>query len=191
MTPYSITTPRRVAFPLLDKVKAELEQMESDGIIEPVTVATDWCAPMVPVIKANGSVRICVDLQKLNQAVVRERLILPNLEDISPKLVGFKVFSKLDASSGFYQLPLHPQSSHLTTFITPFGRYKFDRIPFGISSASEIYQRKMSELLTGLEGVEAIIDYILIFGRSVEEHDARLSKSDAENSVCRAQTQQK
>ena len=110
-TPYSITTPRRVAFPLLDKVKAELERMESDGIFEPVTVATDWCAPMVPVIKANGSVRICVDLQKLNQAVVRGRLILPNLEDISPKLVGSKVFSKLDASSGFYQLPLHPQSS--------------------------------------------------------------------------------
>ena len=165
--------------------------MESDGIIEPVTVTTDWCAPMVPVIKANSSVRICVDLQKLNQAVVRERLILPNLEDISPKLVGSKVFSKLDASSGFYQLLLHPQSSHLTTFITPFGRYKFDHVPFGISSASEIYQCKMSELLTGLEGVEVIIDDILIFGRTVEEHNARLSKSDTENSVCRAQTQQK
>ena len=82
----------------------------------------------------------------------------------------------LDASSGFYQLPLHPESLHLTTFITSFGRYKFNRVPFGISSASEIYQRNMSELLEGLEGVETIIDGILIFGTTTEEHDRRLSK---------------
>jgi len=67
---------------------------------EEVTEPTDWCAPMVPVVKPNGKIRICVDLRKLNEAVKRERYILPTLEDVAPKLPGAKVFSKLDASSG-------------------------------------------------------------------------------------------
>ncbi|MCG8045737.1 MAG: reverse transcriptase domain-containing protein, partial [Candidatus Thiodiazotropha endolucinida] len=172
--PYSITTPRRVPFPLMPKVEKELNRMLADDIIERVTEPTDWCAPMVVVPKPSGKVRICVDLQKLNQAVKRERLMLPTLDDIAPKLVGMKVFSKLDASSGFYQLPLRGQSSKLTTFITPFGRFAFKRVPFGISSASEIYQAKMLELLKGLEGVDVIIDDILIYGRNRKEHDHRL-----------------
>lgn len=174
--PYCVTTARRVPFPLLDKVSKELERMETEGIIEKVTEATDWCAPMVPVVKKNGNVRICVDLKKLNEGVKREIFMLPTLDDISPKLVGAKVFSKLDASSGFYQIPLHLDSSKLTTFITPLGRFCFRRVPFGITSAPEIFQRKMLELLAGLEGVEAIIDDTLIYGRTVEEHDERLQK---------------
>lgn len=86
--PYSITTPRRVPFPLLTKVEQELARMQSLGIIEEVREATDWCAPMVPVVKKNGKVRICVDLKRLNEAVRRERFILPTLEDVAPKLSG-------------------------------------------------------------------------------------------------------
>lgn len=111
---------------------------------------TDWCAPMVPVLKKNGNVRICVDLKKLNEAVKREHFMLPNLGDISPRLAGSTLFSKLDASSGFYQIPLHPDSCELTTFITPMGRYCFRRVPFGITSAPEIFQRKMTDLLRGM-----------------------------------------
>ncbi len=85
--PYSISTSRRVPFPLLPKVEEELQRMLKSGIIEEVTEATDWCAPMVPVIKKNGKVRICVDLKKLNEAVKRERFILPTLEDILPQLL--------------------------------------------------------------------------------------------------------
>ena len=116
-------------------------------------------------IEKNGNVRICVDLKKLNEAVKREHFMLPNLDDISPKLAGSSLFSKLDASSGFYQIPLHPDSCELTTFITPMGRYCFRRVPFGITSAPEIFQRKMTELLRGIEGVEVIIDDILIHGK--------------------------
>jgi hypothetical protein len=84
-------------------------------------------------------------LKKINNSIKRENYMLPNLEDISPKLAGSTVFSKLDASSGFYQIPLHPDSSKLTTFITPMGRFCFKRVPFGISSGPEIFQRKMTE----------------------------------------------
>ncbi|KAK3091772.1 hypothetical protein FSP39_022529 [Pinctada imbricata] len=175
--PYCLTTARHVAFPLMGKVETELNRLEKEGIINKVVKPTDWCAPMVPVVKRNGNVRICVDLKKLNEAVKREHLMLPNLEDISPKLQGSKIFSKLDASNGFHQIPLDEDSCHLTTFITPFGRYCFTRVPFGITSASEIFQRKMSELLKGLIGVEVIIDDILIHAATMHEHDERLSKA--------------
>lgn len=130
---------------------------------------------MVPVLKKNGNVRICVDLKKLIEVVKREHFMLPNLDDISPRLAWSTLFSKLDASSGFYQIPLHPDSCELTTFITPMGRYCFRRVPFGITSAPEIFQRKMTDLLRGIEGVEVIIDDILIHGKTRNEHDRRLN----------------
>ncbi|XP_062593536.1 uncharacterized protein K02A2.6-like [Saccostrea cucullata] len=102
--------------------------------------------------------------------------MLPNLDDIAPKLCKATVFSKLDASSGFHQIPLDPESCHLTTFITPFGRYCFQRVPFGITSAPEIFQRRMSEILADIEGTDAIMDDIIIYGSTVEEHDERLDR---------------
>ena len=85
------------------------------------------------------------------------------------------MFSTLGAASGFWQIPIDEDSQLLTTFITPFGRYAFCRLPFGIFSAPEIFQRKMSTLLEGLDGVEMIMDDILVHGRNREEHGARLN----------------
>ena len=167
--PHCVTTSCHILFPLMPKVEAELQRMERKGIIVKVTEPTDWCAPIVPVIKKNGDVRICVDLKKLNKAVKREHFMLPNLDDISPKLCGATVFSKLDASSGFHQLPLEEDSCHLTTFITPFGRYCYRFVPFGITSAPEIFQRRMSEVLSGIDGAETIMDDILVYGHTVEQ----------------------
>ncbi|KAK3101745.1 hypothetical protein FSP39_006077 [Pinctada imbricata] len=172
--PYCLNTARRIPFPIMPKVKSELNRLEQDGIIVKVTRPTDWCAPIVPVIKKNGDIRICVDLKHLNQAVKREKYMLPNLDDIAPKLRGSTVFSKLDAMCGFHQIPLDEESSLLTTFITPFGRYCYKRLPFGITSASEIFQRPMTDILKGLDGVETIIDDVLIYGRNMTEHDERL-----------------
>lgn len=172
--PYSVNVARRVPLPLLDKVEQELSRMERDGVITRVTDPTEWCAPMVPVIKRNGSIRICVDLKQLNRAVVREKYVLPVLEDILPKLSGASVFSSLDAASGFWAIPLDPDCSKLTTFITPFGRFCFQRLPFGITSAPEIFQRIMHELLRDIQGVVVFMDDILVYGSSTEEHDSRL-----------------
>ena len=158
------------------KVKDELNRMLEAGIIEEVTEPTDWCAPMVPVVKPNGKIRICVDLRKLNEVVKRERYILPTLEDVAPKLAGAKVFSKLDASSGYWQIPLHPESSRLTTFITPSGRFCFRRLPFGITSVPEFFQKRMTNLLKDQEGVAAIQDDIIVYERTVAEHDAVLQR---------------
>lgn len=174
--PYALSTPRRVPIPLMKPVKAELERMEKLGVISRVNEPTDWCAGMVVVPKPNGQVRICVDLTRLNDSVCRERHPLPAVDQTLAQLAGAKVFSKLDANSGFWQIPLSPKSIPLTTFITPFGRFCFNRLPFGITSAPEHFQRRMSEILGDLEGVVCLIDDVLIHGRTQEEHDQRLFK---------------
>ena len=173
--PYSVCTPRRVAIPLLTKVKNELTKMVNMDTIVPITDPTDWCAPMVVVPKENGDVRITCDFSKLNQAVRREKFEMPSVEDTLSQLSGAKIFSKLDANSGFYQCVLDEESAPLTTFITPFGRYMFNRIPMGITSAPEIYSRQMAQVLQGLKGVKNLMDDICIFGATQAEHDANLT----------------
>ena len=129
---------------------------------------------MVVVPKPNGNIRICVDLTNLNKSVMREKYPLPIIDHTLGKLAGAKMFSKLDANSGFYQIELDKDSALLTTFVTPFGRYFFKRLPFGISSAPEHFQKRMSEILDGLEGVVCQTDDILVYGSNQAEHDSRL-----------------
>ena len=124
--PFALTTSRRVAVPLLPKVKAELERMEKLGVISKVTTPTEWYAGMVVVPKPNDTVRICVDLTKLNQSVCRECHILPSVEQVLAQIGNVKVFSKLDANSEFWQIELTPESPKLTTFITPYGHFGFN-----------------------------------------------------------------
>ena len=121
-------------------------------------------------------IHICVDLKALNKAVKREHYALPILEDIAPRLIGSTVFSSLDAASGFWQIPLAEESQMLTTFIMPFRRFAFKRFPFGINSAPEIFQREMVVLFEGHEGVEVIMEDILIHGKDIKEHDEMLNK---------------
>ena len=158
----------------MPKVKDELARMEKLGVISPVGEPTDWCTGMVVVPKPNGKVRICVDLTKLNESVCRERHIIPSVEQSLGLPGRAKYFTKLDANSGFWQVPLSQESSLLTTFITPYGRYKFNRLPFGITSAPEHFQKRMSETLQGLSGVVCQTDDVLVHSTSQEQHNQYL-----------------
>ena len=100
MKPFALTTPRRVPVPLLSKFKEELARMEQMHIISKVDEPTEWCAEMIVVPKANEKVRICVDL-RLNENIFREFHPLPCVDQTLAQLAGAKVFSKLDAKSGF------------------------------------------------------------------------------------------
>ena len=123
----------------MKEVETELERMLKEAVISQVETPTDWCSGIVVVPKSGGRVRTCVDLSRLNESVCRERLILPSVDYTLGQLAGAKVFTKLDANSGFWQIPLFKNSALLTTFITPFGRFCFNRLPFGISSAPELF----------------------------------------------------
>ena len=156
------------------KVQTELQRMQSLGVISPVEEPTPWCAAMVVVPKDSGAVRICVDLKSLNESVLCEVHPMPKVDTTLAQLSGATVFSKLDANSGFWQIPLAKESRLLTTFITPLGRFCFNKLPFGISSAPEIFQRQINYILLGLPGVLCHIDDILVFGKDAKEHEARL-----------------
>ena len=169
--PYCLGTARNIPIPICESVKETLAQMEAQGVISKVQQPTPRCAGMVVVNKKNGGVRVCVDLKPLNRCVLREHHPLPKIDETLAQLSGATTFSKLDANSGFWQVPLSENSKLLTTFITPFGHNK---LPFGISSAPGHFQRRMSSLLDGLQGVLCVMDDILVFGQSQEQHDTRL-----------------
>ena len=174
--PFCLYTPRSVPQPLMKKVEQEIAALVKSGVIEPVDEPTDWCAPMVVVPKPNGNLRLCVDLTRLNQGVRRELYIMKKVEETLACISSGAVFSKLDANSGFHQVLLTEESAKLTTFITPFGRYMFRRLPYGISSAPEHFQKRMDKELTGLQGVLCHMDDILVIGKDKQEHDERLEK---------------
>ena len=142
-------------------------------MIERVEQPTKWCSPIVVVPKSNGRVRFCGDFVQLNRAVQREVYQMPSTEETLAKLAGAKIVTKLDANSGFWQRKLSDRL--LTTFITPWGRYCFSRLPFGISSAPEHFQKVMSRILDGLPGQVCQVDDILVFGETQEQHDHRLA----------------
>ena len=173
--PYALFTARNVPIPLRDKVRDELERMESIGMIAKVTAPTQWCAGMVVVPKSTGAVRICVDLRPLNENVLREPHPVPTVDETLAQLSGANIFSKVDANSGFWQIPLSEESQHYTTFISPFGRYCFRKLPFGIASAPELFQRRISTVLQGLDGVLCHMGDVLIFGATQAEHDHHLT----------------
>ncbi len=164
---------RRVPVALRVKVKEELDRMQQIGVIEPVEQPTEWVSSIVTIMKPN-KLRVCIDPRSLNEAVQREHYPLLTVEEVISRLPGAKYFSTFDAASGFWQIPLDEASSRLTTFNTPFGRYKFNRLPFGISSAPEVFQRVMHQMFDRIDGCEIIIDDILVWGAIEEEHDERV-----------------
>ena len=174
VTPFRICTPRTVPIGLRDKARKELQNMVELEVIEPVEEPTEWCSGLTIVPKPNGNIRMCVDLTMLNKGVEREFYPLPRISDMLSQLSTGRMFSKLDANSGFWQIKLDPESKALTTFLTPWGRFQFKRLPFGLSSAPEIFQRSMEKILVGLEGVVCMMDDVLVFGRDAEEHWVRL-----------------
>ena len=173
--------------------------MEELGVIVRQEEPTEWVNSLVVVQKPNGAVRLCIDPRYLNTAMKRSHYPIKTVDEVASRLQGANTFSILDAKSGFWQLKLasrlqgantfsildaksgfwqlklDEESSRLCTFNNPIGRYRFTRLPFGVKCAPEIFQRTMDQMVEDLDGVEVIMDDVIIAGDDTT-HDERLCK---------------
>ena len=154
--------PRKVPLAIKDKLKTELKKMKKMGVIVKQDQPTEWVSSMVTLTTPNG-IRVCIDPRDINQAMKREHCQVKTTEDITPKMQNAKLFSKLDATSGYWAIKLGERSSRLCTFNSPFGRYSFKRMSFGIKSSAEVCQKRMTEIFQDIEGCEVIVDDIIIW----------------------------
>ncbi|VDI13249.1 Hypothetical predicted protein [Mytilus galloprovincialis] len=167
---------RKIPIAIKDKVKAELDRTEDISVIFKQQEPTQWVHSTVTVIKPNGKIRICIDPRDLNKAILREHYPLKTVEDVISQMPNAEVFSELDTISKLWHIQLDEHILKLCTFNTPFGRYRFARLTFPINSASKVFRKIVSEMVSDMEGAEAIIDDILIWGSDQKEHDMRLKQ---------------
>lgn len=171
--PYSAAT-RRVPPALLPKVKSALDDMEEKGVIRKIDNPTDHCAPMVIALKPSGDLRICCDLRRLNQSLKREMYQMPTFDELSVKVRNPKIWSRLDCKNSFWQVPVHTDSQEILTFSSPFGRYCYQRLPFGIASAPEVFTRVLQDILSGIDNILVYVDDIVVVANDMATHNATL-----------------
>ena len=161
---------RRFSPPVNDAIEEQCKELYDLDIIEPSI--SPWSSPVVPVIKPDKSLRLCVDYRKLNKVTVPDRFPMPNLTDSVFSLRSIKYFTSLDLVRGYYQLPLAEESKEYTAFSTAQGHWQFKRLSFGLKNAPAVFQREMQRVLREFPKSLVIIyiDDILILGRTFEEH---------------------
>ena len=171
-----IQCPRKIPFSIHNNLKNTLDKLEKQNIIEKVTYPTDWVNSLMIVEKPDKSLGLCIDPKPLNTYIKREHFMIPTSTDIISKLTGKSIFTVIDMKDGFWQLKLNKESSDVCVFNTPFGRYKFNRLPFGISSAPKLFQRKSYEIFGQINGVNIYFDDIILASDNETEHDITLKK---------------
>ena len=165
---------RPVPFAMKRKVETSLLDLEQKGIIQKVEYS-DWAAPIVPVVKPSGALRLCGDYKvTINKAVKVDTYPLPLVNELFANLAGGQKFTKLDLSEAYHQIKLHPDSQKYTTINTHLGLFEYLRLPYGISTCVGVFQRAMETLLKGLPGVSIYLDDLLVTGKSDEEHRTNL-----------------
>ncbi|XP_072170543.1 uncharacterized protein [Diadema setosum] len=168
--------PRKMPIALKDCVRQELNRMEAQGVIKKMEEPTEWVNSITYATKKDGSIRICLDPRRPNQALIRPHYKQQTLEELNYKFHNAQFFSKLDAKAGYWSIKPDQESQKLTTFQTPFGRYAFCRLPFGLNVSQDIFQLEIDRILEGCTGTVCIADDIVVYGMTAEEHDRNLLK---------------
>eukprot|EP00731_Ephydatia_muelleri_P017692 Em0010g790a len=162
--------PRAVPYAVREKVEKELERLEKLGVIEAIQFS-EWAAPVVPVVKCDGSIRLCGDYKlTVNRVANLECYPLPRIDDLLASLGKGKIVSKLDLANAYLQLALEDESKKYVTITTHKGLYRYNRLPFGVASAPAIFQRTMENLLRDISNVVVYLDDILVSGSTEAEH---------------------
>ena len=165
---------RRLDAAKLKAAQAEFRELKWQGVIR--WSSSNWASPLHLVKKSDGTWRPYRDFRQLNMQSKRDRYTCPNIGDLTAKLAGCHVFSKLDLRKGYHQVPVQPEDVHKTAVVTPFGMFEFLRMPFGLRNAGQTFQRMMDEILAGLDYCFVYLDDILVASRLVEEHKIHLEE---------------
>lgn len=167
---------RRIPLGDLEDLREQLAELKRTGIIR--ESRSPYASPIVVVRKKNGSLRLCIDYRTLNRRTIPDQYTTPRIEDALQSLAGAKWFSVLDLKSGYYQIPMCPEDKEKTAFITPVGFFEFNRMPQGLSGAPATFQRLMEKTVGDMNLLEVLVylDDVIVFGRTLEEHEERLEK---------------
>lgn len=150
-------------------MREEIRTLLDLNIIEPCR--SPWASPIVTVGNKDGSLRLCVDYRCLNALTKNDPYPMPRVEDLLDKLGKAQYLSTFDLAKGYYQVPVRDQDRDKTAFLSPYGKYRFRTMPFGLKGAPTTFQRLMDQILDRLQTFAACyIDDIVIFSTSWQEH---------------------
>ncbi|XP_072169474.1 uncharacterized protein [Diadema setosum] len=159
-----------LGFRLQDSTGAHIHLVESDIKAQYPTLFDGF------VRRKNGELRLCIDLKEVNKAIIPDKYPLPTINELSASFHGAGIFTKLDMRRSYLQVPLAPESRHLTAFMTHEGVFQYRSMPYGLSSAPSAFQKIVSSVLSGIPGVLNLLDDVVVCGATTEEHDRRLHK---------------
>ncbi|XP_038574937.1 uncharacterized protein LOC119902683 [Micropterus salmoides] len=167
---------RRLAPGDIEDVRKHLQELLRAGIIK--ESRSPYASPIVIVRKKNGTIRMCIDYRFLNSRTIPDQYTTPCIDDALDSLSGSKWFSVLDLRSGYYQIAMADEDKEKTAFICPLGFYQFERMPQGITGAPATFQRLMEKAVGDMHLLQVLVylDDLIVFGRSLEEHEERLLK---------------
>ena len=174
VTPHS-QRPYPVPYKHKDVFKQELDRLVKIGILSK-TGPSKWLAPTFLIPKKDGRVRWISDFRELNKCIKRKVYNLPKIQDILKKRNGYKYFTKIDISMQYYTFELDEKSKDLCTICTPFGNYRYNRLPMGIKQSPDVAQEIMEDLFRDMEEVDVYIDDVGIFSNTWEDHIRNLQR---------------
>ena len=163
------TPPHRIAPAWKEPLKEEIKSWQEKGIIRPSK--SPWSSPVVPIRKPDGSLRLCIDYRNLNKITTPDPYPIPRIDDLIDELNSAEYLTKIDLNKGFLQIPVNPEDQPKTAFQTPWGKFEFTRMPFGLMNAPSTFQRSMTQVLQGLEPFSSCyIDDIVVHSKEWGDH---------------------
>ena len=167
--------PRRLPYHLRDEIKEKIDQLAANDFVEPST--SPYNAPLVPVLKKNGTVRLCFDYRKLNSKTIPVKYNIPRPDEIFDKLRGKKVFTVIDLQNGYYHIPIRKQDRHKTSFMLPWAKLQFKRMSQGLLGAPFTFSEGMEKVIFDMHDFcDSFFDDLIVFSDNIEQHLKHLEK---------------
>ena len=166
-----IQSVHRVPITQHSKLKKALTKLDAEGVIEDADGLSEWVSNLVISQKYNGQLRLCLNPKPLNHAIKREPYIIPTAEEVQAQLADKRIFTVIGIKEANRHVRLTERSSRLCTFHTPWGRKRFKCMPFGITSAGKVLQKRLQDVFGDIEGCHVIADDLIIAGNDEADHD--------------------